>query len=361
MMSPPIRAGFVPALIAFLALPMLLLPQEKQTLAVLEFDSFGISTPEDSNLINRYNPHTHEGLLPVRVLSYNVIDWFENISPDFLEMAKCEIDIDGLQNAIGYSILEAPIKEVPHIDTNHKIQIYENFNQYLWSICYALYVIHQNVLEIPIQVAQANYSAYHNASNASLAIQVLDAGLDLLENFDANQFYNLPNPERYAPQISQYIEKTNGLYCAGMGFILTHEFAHQFYGHLMPRPRISDEVYKKEEFFADEFALDQMRASFTGKNGTTNKVGLIAALASMIFLDSSLKGGSEHPDPDDRLINLLDKMDLAEKDGIWGLTGLVYYLWIIHYHPGHGDLTDFTSTREFHDKMLLTARNLKKT
>jgi len=53
MMSPPSRAGFIPALIAFLALPFLLLPQEKQTLAVLEFDSFGISAPEVAALTNR--------------------------------------------------------------------------------------------------------------------------------------------------------------------------------------------------------------------------------------------------------------------------------------------------------------------
>ncbi|MCH7806931.1 MAG: PEGA domain-containing protein [Proteobacteria bacterium] len=53
MTYPPIRAGLVPALIAILALPIILLPQEKRTLAVLDFDSFGISAPEVAALTNR--------------------------------------------------------------------------------------------------------------------------------------------------------------------------------------------------------------------------------------------------------------------------------------------------------------------
>ncbi|MCH8838789.1 MAG: DUF2380 domain-containing protein [Candidatus Marinimicrobia bacterium] len=53
MKSPPIRAGLVPAVIAFLTLPMLLLSQDKQTLAVLDFESRGISAVEAASLTDR--------------------------------------------------------------------------------------------------------------------------------------------------------------------------------------------------------------------------------------------------------------------------------------------------------------------
>lgn len=310
--------------------------------------------------INRYNPNTHEGHLPVRVLSFNVVDWFENVSPGFLEMAKYEIGPNGLDPGIAYHIDDEPIREVSQIDVKRKIHVYENFNQYLWSICYALLVLHENVVHIPENIAQGRYSATHNAHQAVNAIQVFDAGLDLLKKYHVNKFYKLPNPERYKSEFAVDIERANALYVAGMVFILTHEFAHQFYGHLMTRSGISDKERKGEEILADDFAFDQIKSSFSGDEAQTNKCGIIAALASIIFLDNSLLGGAEHPDPDDRIRNQLHKMKLSDHDDIWGFAGLVFFLWMAHYHPGQEHLNEFSNNREFCNEMLSHASNMKK-
>jgi len=53
MMSPPIRAGLVPALIAYLALPTFLFTQSSPSIAVLDLEGRGISALESASLTDR--------------------------------------------------------------------------------------------------------------------------------------------------------------------------------------------------------------------------------------------------------------------------------------------------------------------
>jgi len=68
---------------------------------------------------------------------------------------------------------------------------------------------------------------------------------------DDTSFFAAPNPERYYQKDKFYIGQVNAVYLAAMTWILYHEFAHQYYGHI---GLVVTEVESKEqETAADDF------------------------------------------------------------------------------------------------------------
>ena len=115
-----------------------------------------------------------------------------------------------------------------------------------------------------------------------------------------------------------------------MTFILLHEFAHQYLGHLEYNPTSSEES-KTDENNADDYAIDKIAQNFSSERGTTYKCGIIAGISSLILLDKSLSGGDTHPDTDDRLKNAIEKMQLEDLDNLWGIASLTFRLWALKY------------------------------
>ena len=99
---------------------------------------------------DNYNPATHNGYLPIRTLQHNLIDWFENVTPDFLQEIFYETEFNGLQKGIGYKIERQPITESSEITPQRKIWLYENYNQFLWTVSYSLIVLFDEGIQIPI-------------------------------------------------------------------------------------------------------------------------------------------------------------------------------------------------------------------
>ncbi len=277
-----------------------------------------------------YDPMIHKGNLPIRVLPFNFLDWFENITPDFKEEVKGEIDFNGLQAGIQYHINRTKITEVACINSSKQIELYENFNQYLWCICYSLFVVFDESIQKPI--LENRYTGKFDIENPYVkqAIAVFNNGFDLLHTYKDWQFFQLPNPEKYNEHEKYYVEKTNGIYTAAMTFILLHEFAHQYLGHLEYNPTSSEES-KTDENNADDYAIDKIAQNFSSERGTTYKCGIIAGISSLILLDKSLSGGDTHPDTDDRLKNAIEKMQLEDLDNLWGIASLTFRLWALKY------------------------------
>jgi hypothetical protein len=276
-----------------------------------------------------YNPKIHKGNLPVRVLPYNFIDWFENVTPNFKEETKAEIDYNGLKAGLIYHINNSPITEIACINGDRKIELNENYNQYLWSICYALFIIFDESIHKPITAG--TYTGNLDLSNPYVkkANDLFNSAMGLLKLYQDKVFFSLPNPEKYNNTDQYYIERTNGIYSAAMTFILLHEFGHQFYGHLDYSP--TNDESKKDEYLADDFAIDKISYNFNSTKGTTFKFGIIATLCSFIFLDNSLSGGDSHPDIDARLTNAMEKLELDELDNMWGFASLAFRIWANHY------------------------------
>lgn len=277
---------------------------------------------------NRYNRDEHNGLLPVRVLQHNIIDWFEHSYPDFLADAQHEIQSCGLKRGIQYHVEQAPAVHTAGIDPSKTIHLYEPFNQYVWCICYAMIVAFEEGIQTPLNKGTYNGVMVFNAE-VKRALRVFGYGLSLIRRFHPMN-RSLPNPERYREPLRYKIEKANGVFVAALNFILLHEFGHQYYGHLDTR-QSSDAEAKQRERYCDEFACEKLASQFGSERGRTLKLGAICGSASIVLHDDSLSGGQEHPDPDERLSNVLGWLCLDSTDSYWGIASFMYRLWSIHY------------------------------
>ena len=96
-----------------------------------------------------YNYQIHKGYLPIRVLSHNFAEWFFNISPDFKAEFNFEVISNNLIEKITVNIIKSNIDEIAFIDKNTGITIHENFNQFLWSLCYSTFLIFDEGIQKP--------------------------------------------------------------------------------------------------------------------------------------------------------------------------------------------------------------------
>lgn len=310
------------------------------------------------NLYDTYNPLTHEGLLPIRVLPYNVIDWLEKVTPDFLDIVKYEIENNGLKPGIKYHIEKSRINTSAYIDDGKYIHLYENYNQFLWTLCYAMLVIFDRNIKIPILLKTFNGRLNVEDIFVKRAIALFKTGVSLYNEFSDGVFYELPNPEKFSEFEKIYIEKTNSIYVAALTFILIHEFSHQYYGHLDHLS--SKDQSKKDEFNSDDYAFGLIKHNFGGEKGWSYRVGVIAALSSLIFFDHTLDGGDEHPDPDERLTKLLAKMELNDLSDEWGIASLSFILWSIHFNIKFELPKEVSCFKELYEKILENVAKIKK-
>lgn len=277
-----------------------------------------------------YNALTHHGYLPVRVLGYNFVDWFLNVTPDFTEEFKYEVDANELKQGIRYNIQRTSIRDTAHINEQHQIELFENYNQFLWACSYSFLVIFDEGIHKP--TLEGNYTGnFLDTSNPYInkALELFRAGLSLFESYREDVFYRLPNPEKYNDQDKFYIERASGIYTAAMTFILLHEFGHQYYGHV--ETPADDEQSKVDELLADEYAYDKMATHFDKEDGQTYKCGILIGLCSLAFSDGTLRGGNRHPDPDHRIVNLIEKMNLEETDNLWCIAVIALNMWAIAF------------------------------
>ncbi len=306
---------------------------------------------------DNYNPATRNGNLPIRSLQHNLIDWFENVTPDFIQEIFYETESNGLQKGIGYKIERQPITVSSEITTQRKIWMYENYNQFLWAVSYSLIVLFDEGIQIPILTGRYNGKIDYDNILIRRAIAVFKEGFNLFRNYCDWVFFDLPNPEKFIEYEKAYIEKANGIFCAAMTFTLLHEFGHQYFGHLDVYS--SPEESKRDEFNADDFAYDKFATKFDTKDATTLKLGAIVALVSLAFFDDTIQGGDEHPGPDQRITAQLQKMNLDEKDNLWGVASLAFRLWSIAFNKPFDFPTEVENYKELFDLTIQTINDYK--
>jgi hypothetical protein len=284
-----------------------------------------------------YDPTSHIGTQPIRVLTGNILHWFENAEQNFKQDLIREVTFSGLQKSIHYINEETKISDVAYVDGNKQIAIQETFLSFLWSISYGLVVIFDEVIMRP-RVEENYVRTQADIDRVNKAKELFDYGLSLLDNFNKWDINSLPNPEYYDPNDNAYIEKINAVFLAAVNFVLVHEFGHVYLGHIdlhnllyqQGQQPTKDEILKGE-FAADEYSFKTLMdgADFIA-NKQTVSAGIIAGLCALLFFDRSLDG-DDHPDPDYRIKRALDKLNLDEKDNLWGIAALAFKLWADKY------------------------------
>lgn len=315
---------------------------------------------KDNKLPYKLGPGTQ----PVRAVHSLILGLFENASSDFQNLLAEQIKYFGANPKITYDIDPNYIIGPFISGKDGTIYIQESFLSYLWCIAYSqLLLVDEEVARPQLEY---NYTRTKEQSNLiddayKLLIHALNSRAGYLD-WDKE---SLPNPEAYSDQEAHYVEKSSSVFTQAMVFILIHEFAHFYLGHLEDSPAqqenndasINDNINHKRESIdaetkADNYALSIMKegADFLIEKQTVY-CGIVIGLVAVLFLNPNLDGDT-HPDPHRRLYSALCQMDIEPNNMLWALASTSIALWA-HFHGkprlgGH----DFNSLRENFEKMM---------
>ncbi len=284
------------------------------------------------------------GIYPVRALRDNILHSLEKLSPELFGLMVDEIKYNGLKNGISYNISTKPISDIAHITGDRKIEMFENYNAFLWCMSYALIVLFDESIQRP--TLDGTYTGIVDRSNPLVkkALALFEYGMSLRIKYSSWPS-TLPNPEKYSEEDKFYVEKANGVFVCAITVVLCHEVAHQFLGHLDYSPATKDE-YLKDEQNADNFALDFVNKNFEAPIYQTLRAGAVVAFSSLLFLNKSLDGGDYHPDQDFRLENIMNRLNLNDIDNLWGIASLSFKLWSVYYNKPYPLSSAFENYRD---------------
>lgn len=284
---------------------------------------------------SNFNEQSQLGNLPVRVLQHNIMLWLEIVSPDFFEEIKREMDNKGLKFKYHDDckpIYHATKINAASISSVRLVNVYETFNAYLWCICYSLFVTFDEVIQKPN--LKGNYTGVIDFDNKHVraAIKVFNYGMSLKKSY-SDWDYSIPNPEKFDCKYAFYVEKTNAIFVAAMFFIMSHEIGHSYYNHVTYIPATAAQSLQ-EELDADNFAVAQVLTCSDDEILPTLKYGAVAGMCALLFLSPKLYQGGTYPDADNRIRNVMEKLQLNDFDNHWGFASLAFKLWADYFNVG---------------------------
>jgi hypothetical protein len=298
---------------------------------------------------NFYNPKTHVGIQPVRVLKWNVAASLENIYPGFSTEYQKILSAHGLKPVISYDYTKGPLCNVsypppnflpvdkslmPRVNAAKEIVIQEMFLSYLWILCYCHLVVFGEEFEKHYRNMVSPKKIKVDVRKLKAINRFYDYGVSLISKYKAWDKHRFPNPERYNDK-NRYIEQTNNLFIYATDFVLLHELAHIKLGHLAPAKWYDpNDVRIKDEKNADRFATRAiLKGALTPQDKLNRGIGVTIGLGALLLLKADPKN-LQHPDSDDRLETLLRQLKLGADDKTWAIGWLTFRFWQKTYKQG---------------------------
>ena len=275
------------------------------------------------NKINNY--------FPVNILLPNASQLFEILCDKYELTHNFN---NGLSKRLKIVCTDDVISDIAQIEEHYdnenikyyQITVWDNYCQFLWTICYSSMVYMDELIIKPFLAPNAD----RDDILLEKATKLFEAGMSLFNSdsicrVNRSVFFELPNP--IEDQDDEYVKSANLLFGASLCFILFHEYHHFNLGHM------DKEHVKNDEVEADYCAFFSMYGELSLEKRKYLSLGCIIALASLLFADNTLDGGT-HPDPDDRLgriLNNMDDLDEHGKDYSYGIATTVYKMWAYYY------------------------------
>lgn len=283
--------------------------------------------PPEANYILREAPPNSKGTQPVRVLEGNILTYFQKTHQEFPEQLRKDITNSGLNAAISYLNIESEIMEPASIFINKQIRIEETFLSYLWINSYCLVTIFDDHILLP----RLKKGAINDPLKLANKIEFLKYGVSLANAFAPWDKDKFPNPEKYLFEHKIIIEKVNSVFLHAVNFVFCHEYSHFSLGHvdeMFGSKQKTLEENKQDEIDADKNAIKLMITRTKTKRIRKNiEYGIIIGVSSLIFM-SRIEEKFNYPDPEIRIKNALENLNLKDEDLHWGLASLALKIWI---------------------------------
>lgn len=276
--------------------------------------------------MNIPNPH-----FPVNILLNNSSQLFESLCDKYQLQYNFKKGLSKRLKIIytdSYLNDFAEVKEHYDEDDNkyYQISVWDNYCQFLWIICYSSMVFMDELIIKPILEPKVK----QNEELLETTFDMFKAGMslfnrDFTQRANRSVFFEFPNPVNNKGD--ETIESANRLFEGALCFNLFHEYSHIDLGHL------EKEYLKDDELAADYSGFYSMYENLSLEKKKYLSLSIIIALGTLLFRDNTLSGET-HPDPDDRLGQLLDKMEDLDNQGkeyCYCLAVTLYKMWAYHY------------------------------
>jgi hypothetical protein len=294
---------------------------------------------QKSGIIDHHRD-TDFGTQPVRVLHWMLVYMFQKTNSTFYEEVKDLINKGKLSGKLGIIYGEESIRTANGFQTprangkTKEIELHETFLSYLWCCTYSLYVTFLETIDFPQCNFYAGYQAYPiSEENIARAEKMFDYARSLIIDFTVWNKDEMPNPERLLAEKRTYIEQTNCFYTEAMKFILCHELTHLERHVEQINEHTTNSNYLAYEIEADNNAIDKMKAGMSyapiplaQSHRLAIEIGAIIGVLSMFFFRATTDG-VRHPNSEDRLTNVLERLDLIGNDAAWAIACVGLKFW----------------------------------
>ncbi len=215
--------------------------------------------------------------------------------------------------------------------------------QMLWMICSIVLRNHDSVsinCEIK-KMSQEEYSEFQQELLVDNVVtrcecslldrdKVFSDSVDMLNKIEILIQKKLSNEEieqLYTyDMVSDIGTRINSLYVYAMSFELLHEFSHHSLNH-----DLNQTGTRKEEEEADHNAFWTLYSDLKGAERKTALLGILCALVSLIFVNTSLEDDGIHPLPIERIFHFYDIIK-EEDNKFAGLICHLFYAWAVYSH-----------------------------
>lgn len=293
-----------------------------------------------SGKTNRFREKIHDGTQPVRVIHHMLIHMFQQTNSDFFEELIGEVNKGKVNKELNLVFGQDSIRidssklRTPRVKYPTKsIEIHETFLSFLWSCCYSIFVTYVETIDYPKFNKQVGKEVKNvSPKNIEKAKELFDYAKLLIVDFQEWDKNNLPNPEIYNNEVRDYVEQTNLFYTEAVKFIFCHEYIHLKRDHI---GQLKNDVsyYLEFEKEADNEAIDEIMKGMSNSENPFSvahkvviEIGVVMGVLSMFFFNSSTKGGN-HPNAEDRLTHILERLGVGDSHFAWGIACVGLRMW----------------------------------
>jgi len=283
---------------------------------------------------------------PITVLWGNIVHTFENVDDASLKMHQEATESGNLSNAIAYDNRKEKVR-TPYADIHtREINLQETYLSHLWAFIYSVFVMYEEGIQKPLINNTFDGSLKFETPLLKRAKLLFDWSISLTNSYSEwNE--KLPNPRTYNSNKEKfYAEKVNGIFQYAVAYIMFHEFAHLTLRHdsfflgvdmnNMDESEIAERVQVENE--ADQYAFNMLiKDQNDEKQKWLKGLSILLATCSALLITSTAQGikQSSHPDLDQRMLNVLQGLNLATKEAqfyCWYLCSFSIRFYLIKHN-----------------------------
>ncbi len=282
---------------------------------------------------------------PITVLWGNIVHAFENVDESALELHKKATKCGKLAKAIAYDNGKEKVRTPFANLKTREINLQETYLSHLWSFIYSVFVMYEEGIQKRLINNCFDGALRFETPLLQRAKLLFDWSISLTAEY-SDWDEQLPNPRTHNNEREQfYAEKVNAIFQDAVAYLMFHEFAHLTQGHEsfflgvsldgLSEEDLAERVQMENE--ADQYAFSMLvKDTDDEKQRWVKGLSILFVMCSALLITpraNSIKQET-HPDLDNRLLNILLKLNLETEEAqfyCWYLCGFAIRFYLIKH------------------------------